>query len=211
MDVTHSRLDLDALGYIESYELSGSGGELVHEFPPAVDDAEAVTLAIVDGAPADLLRLELDREPLPRDQYQIRRGESGEMAVLPQHRPGLLARFAFPGGQPITVHFAVFRRVRESIANLVDRAMDRFRDSCWLCKRIVKFLVSALTTGGLDDLAETGLEFLWDLLPDEMTDSISESRFGELLEAVARRIRGWHPGHLIADDVCRELGYCPAA
>lgn len=217
MEIKHSHLDLDELGFIDSYEISGEKGELNYEFPPLdykEGDMVPIALVVVDGDPEHLPEFELNEEEYHGYEKQ-EPSKTGITAIFPEFVNRMTARFKFPGGKPITLHFAVFRRIRKSFSDLVIKAINRFEDKCWACKKLVKFFISLLVSGGLDESGKTLGEFFWDILPKEMGEGILDTEFGEMLKKIVGYLedffKGMHkydPRNIIAERVCIETGYC---
>ena len=217
MEVLHSLLNLSDFGFIDSYDLSGDGGELTYEFPPPDIDVDSVAIAIVDGDNDSTIHLESDTQDLPTSEFEQRRSDTGSLAIIPKLISGIRARFRYRGDKPVTIHFAIFRKVKKSISDLVKNAIDRFSEQCWACKKLVRFFISLIMSGGFDDIVENGLDFLWEKFADipEMVSGMDASYLGKILKRIINHLddylrvfKIWDPRNKIAEAVCKELEYC---
>lgn len=166
------------------------------------------------------LDFDYDGERIAREDHIIepsKPNEFGTISRVDKPKTGLRAVFRFFGSEPIMAHFAVFRKIKKSFSKLLDSAINKFKDKCWACRKLVKFLISFILDWGMEDAAETGLEIILKKLPEEMSEDISGSSLDTMYKEIVEDLRTlhkqmikWHPGHRIAEEVCRKLKYCPA-
>lgn len=208
VDLTY--VDLADLGHLHTYDLSESKGELEHKFSPLHEDEDAVAVILIEGQSAETLEFDHDGERNSAYQYTVREStvEFPIAAVsVPVAGRSLRVRLRYFGDGPVTLHIAIFRRIREAAESTIRRVITRFKDKCWACMRLVKFLITVPISGGLDE--EAAVDAIEAILPEALAEWLKDSVFGPKIGDILRQIRGVDPRRLVAREVCTRLGFCP--
>jgi len=224
MNLQLAQIDLGDIGSLHTYDVSGGEGVLQHEFAPLHDNADRVAIFIAEGFHlSEALTLEQggERVALNADRYQARRHAAEDrvfsLVSAPLSASGMVARVAFPGGQPVGLHVLVVdksartlrRLIKEVKGRILEPVFARFKDKCWLCMRLVRALCSALI-GGVDIDADDIAEALRRIFPEEWIPELPDTDLGQLLKRILDLLRQYDPRNVIARKLCEELGYCRA-
>lgn len=221
MDLIHSRVELGGLGYLHSYTVSGSRGEITHEFPPLLDNDQDRALVIAEGIDlSDSLLVTRGGEMLNRDLMRFRsgayQGTRCSAASFDLSSEGMAAQLQFAGGAAKTIYVAVLRKSKAALqeiskltqGGILKSAIDKFKDPCWACKFIVKgfarFAISGLPAPDPEDI----VALIGDMLPADLVEWLLSTDIGQLLRRIGAMLKRLIPLEHIAQLLCEEMGFC---
>jgi hypothetical protein len=221
MSTTHVHLDLGEAGHIEQYVLERSAGAIAYEFPDATPEIQRLGVVLVTLPRASgnrerrspSIRVQRNGWDIPDSRIQFASGSSrgvqGYVAVFDASESGFSATVDIGDEQAAEAHIALLPKLGFALRTRLESALGKFSGRCWSCKKLVRFLISLLLTGGIDE--DAALEVVLEQLPEDLAAWLRESDLLEMLGKIYGLLKRFDPRQVVAEEACRLLGFCPSA
>jgi hypothetical protein len=221
MSIAHVHLELGEAGQIEQYVLDRSSGAIAYEFPDATPGIQRLGVVLVTlpresghrehRGPS--IRVQRNGWDLPTSSIQRASGSSrgiqGYVAVFDATESGFSAAVDVGDDQVAEAYIALLPKLGLSLRTRLESALGKFSGKCWGCKKLVRFLISLLLSGGIDE--DVALDVILDHLPQALADWLRESDLLEMLGKVYGLLKRFDPRQVVAEEACRLLGFCTTA